>query len=98
MVGLSLLRRCLPCSQCGAIGDRDLYFPDAIQANLYRCDSCWIGEIHEQAVAKIGCRANCDICRDEPENERHTSCFSFFGSSLPRLSLQACYQGYSRPV
>ena len=68
---LVVLRRRVPGNQCDAIGDRDLDFLDAIQASLHRRDSCWIGEIHEQAVAEIGRRANCGIDRDEPYNERH---------------------------
>ena len=40
-------------------------------------NSCWIGEIHQQAVAEIGCRANCSIDRDEPYNERHNITASF---------------------
>src|SRR5512132_2020968 len=66
-----VLRRCVPGSQCGAIGDHDVNFPEVIQASLHRRDSCWIGEIHEQAVAEKGYRANCGVSRDEPENERH---------------------------
>ena len=68
---LVILRRRMPSDQYGAIGNRELDFLDAIQARRLRRDSCWIGEIHEEAIAEIGCRANCGIDRDEPYNERH---------------------------
>src|SRR5262245_29293183 len=72
----------MPGNQYNAIGDRDLDFFDAIQAGFHRRDSSWIGKIHEPAIAEIGCRANCGVDRDKPENERHNLLLHPQGSIL----------------
>ena len=69
------LRRCMPGNQCDPIGNRDLDFLYATQASRHRCDPCWIGKIHQRAIAKIGCRTNCRIDATSHRMSVTTSCF-----------------------